>query len=296
MTYPRATPVYTLAYDLVLDGRGFFDLLNTGYPDGRPFSPDTSRLPDDADRARLVEQAAAVTAALGKARARPDLAVSIVLPQAGSLRRMEREDSLFERWLDTTILVTEALVAAGAGVEIIGYTTVGWRGGRAAEEWRTANSPLRPGRLCDLLHIVYKAFDEAWTPEARHLLDLGARTGYMRENVDGEAYDFAAARLIARQSASERALLVFSKGLSVEDTTTSWNGGDGLLDSDRAAALEHARKAGIRLACIEDDDGLARASDFAPDEIRFAGRGRGTGYDVTAATLAVLAPWLARQG
>ncbi len=290
MAYPRATPVYTRAYDLVLDGRRFVDLLNTECPDGRSFSPDTARLPNEADQARLAEQAAAVTAALGETRARPDLAVSIVLPQAGSLGGYGRKNCLFDRWLDTAILVTDALVAAGASVEIIGYTTVGWKGGKSAAEWKAAGRPEDPGRLCDLLHIVYKAFDEAWTPEARRLLDLGARTDYMRENVDGEAYDFAAARLLSHTCATERAMLIFSKQRSMDNVTIYINYDKRYLQWDRAAALAHARKARIGIVAIENDDG--DDADFTSEELRYASTKRGDDYDTRSAALAVLRTWL----
>lgn len=114
-----------------------------------------------------------------------------------------------------------ALEDRGAKVEVLGFTTAGWRGGRARELWHSSGRPEYPGRLCALLHIIYKSFDEpmhqgiAW--EA--MLNGGA----LYENVDGEALDWAAGRLLKRAEAN-RLLIILSDGAPVDDSTLHANG------------------------------------------------------------------------
>lgn len=290
MAYPRRTPVYTRANDHVLDAGQFFTELNGGTPFGERFDADIGRLPDDSDRARLADWERALRDDLGPLRPRPDLAVSLVLPQAGSLRGPK--GNLLDRWVETAGLVAAVLAEAGAAVEIIGYTTTSWKGGASAAAWREAGRPPEPGRLCDLVHVVYKEFDTPWDADARQLFDLGARCGFVRENVDGEAYDFAAARLCAR-AAEARALVIFDKGQSLDDATLQANGRY-FLDVDRAGALAHARAAGIALAAVSDTTPELGRAMIHPDEVRY--RAPLASYDVRAAATAVLRPWLCQAG
>jgi cobaltochelatase CobT len=110
---------------------------------------------------------------------------------------------------------------AGAKTEIIGFTTAGWHGGFARQEWINNGRPKYPGRLCALLHLIYKSFDDlelsndAW----RQMLN----PDILRENIDGEALEFAEARLLMRPE-SRRVLMMFSDGAPVDDSTLTQNG------------------------------------------------------------------------
>ena len=117
---------------------------------------------------------------------------------------------------------TAMLEGCGAKVEVLGFTTAGWRGGRARELWHSSGRPEFPGRLCALLHIIYKAADEplhdgiGW--------DAMLNGGALYENVDGEALEWAASRLL-KQPESDRLLIVLSDGAPVDDSTLDANGG-----------------------------------------------------------------------
>ncbi len=121
--------------------------------------------------------------------------------------------------------LTELLLGKlGIGLEVLGFTTTSWKGGRSRELWIEQGRPASPGRLCDLLHIVYRSA-AAVGPAAgagRYLPML--RTGLLRENVDGEALLWAIARL-RQVPARRRILLVLSDGAPCDDSTTSQNGG-----------------------------------------------------------------------
>lgn len=93
----------------------------------------------------------------------------------------------------------------------------GLKGGQARESWLAAGKPASPGRLNDLRHIVYKPADAPWR-RARRNLGLMMREGLLKENIDGEALDWAHQRLLAR-SENRRILMMISDGAPVDDST-----------------------------------------------------------------------------
>ncbi len=112
----------------------------------------------------------------------------------------------------------------GVRYEILGFTTLTWRGGRSREKWMNSGHPRNPGRLCDLLHIIYRTADaeyEGPPPSVRSLL----REALLKENVDGEALAWAAARLRDRPE-TRKILIVVSDGGPVDDSTLLVNPGD----------------------------------------------------------------------
>ncbi len=120
-----------------------------------------------------------------------------------------------------------ALELAGASCEVLGFTTGGWNGGRAARDWQRAGRPGQPGRLNELLHIVFK---DAVLPWRRTRQDLAAllKEDNFREGIDGEALQWAALRLQARPE-PRKLLLVVSDGCPMDAATHTANG-PGLLD------------------------------------------------------------------
>jgi cobaltochelatase CobT len=59
-------------------------------------------------------------------------------------------------------ILARTLERCGVKVEILGFTTKAWKGGKSRESWMQNNKPPSPGRLNDLRHIIYKAADEPW--------------------------------------------------------------------------------------------------------------------------------------
>ena len=94
----------------------------------------------------------------------------------------------------------------------------------ARERGCKAGKPGNPGRLNDLRHIVYKAADAPWR-RARKNLGLMMREGLLKENIDGEALDWAHKRLLGRPE-QRRILMVISDGAPVDDSTLSVNPGN----------------------------------------------------------------------
>jgi cobaltochelatase CobT len=121
-------------------------------------------------------------------------------------------------------ILARTLERCGIRVEILGFTTRTWKGGRAREQWERDGQPPAPGRLAEVRHIIYKAADTPWR-RARKNLGLMLRDGLPKENIDGEALLWAHRRLLARPEA-RRILVVVSDGAPADDATLSANPGD----------------------------------------------------------------------
>lgn len=147
-----------------------------------------------------------------------DTVVTLLLDNSGSMRG--RPISIAAISAD---ILARTLERCGVKVEILGFTTKAWKGGRSREKWLEAGRPAKPGRLNDLRHIVYKTADSPWR-RARRNLGLMMREGLLKENIDGEALMWAHNRLMARAD-ERRILMVISDGAPVDDSTLSVNSG-----------------------------------------------------------------------
>ena len=66
-------------------------------------------------------------------------------------------------------ILARTLERCGVKVEILGFTTRAWKGGKSREAWLEAGRPANPGRVNDVRHIIYKAADEPWRHARRNL-------------------------------------------------------------------------------------------------------------------------------
>lgn len=156
-----------------------------------------------------------------------DVAVTFLVDTSGSMKQQRYEAAAV--LLDT---FAQALDLAGASVEVLGFTTRSWAGGRAAKAWKSAGAPDGPGRVAELEHIVYKDVGTTWR-RARRSIGAMLSVHHYREGVDGEALAWAYRRL-AGQAASRRLLVVVSDGAPMETATAAANR-DGFLDDHLAA-------------------------------------------------------------
>ena len=148
-----------------------------------------------------------------------DTVVTLLLDNSGSMRG--RPITVAATCAD---ILARTLERCGVKVEILGFTTRAWKGGQSREAWLTAGKPANPGRLNDLRHIIYKSADAPWR-RARKNLGLMMREGLLKENIDGEALDWAHKRLLARPE-QRRILMMISDGAPVDDSTLSVNPGN----------------------------------------------------------------------
>ncbi len=147
-----------------------------------------------------------------------DTVVTCLIDNSGSMRGRPIQLAAI-----TADMLARTLERCGVKVEILGFTTRAWKGGRARERWLAAGKPAQPGRLNDLRHIIYKSADMPWR-RARQGLGLMLREGLLKENIDGEALAWAYARLAVRPE-QRKILLVISDGAPVDDATLSANSG-----------------------------------------------------------------------
>ena len=148
-----------------------------------------------------------------------DTVVTLLLDNSGSMRG--RPITVAATCAD---ILARTLERCGVKVEILGFTTRAWKGGQSRELWLAQGKQANPGRLNDLRHIIYKSADAPWR-RARKNLGLMMREGLLKENIDGEALDWAHKRLLARTE-TRKILMMISDGAPVDDLTLSVNPGN----------------------------------------------------------------------
>tara|TARA_B100000212_G_scaffold134994_1_gene101469 strand:- start:697 stop:2496 length:1800 start_codon:yes stop_codon:yes gene_type:complete len=148
-----------------------------------------------------------------------DTVVTLLIDNSGSMRG--RPITIAAICAD---ILSRTLERCAVKVEILGFTTKNWKGGQSREDWNKRNKPKNPGRLNDLRHIIYKSADTQWRI-SKNNLGLMLKEGLLKENIDGEAINWAFSRLQKRKE-ERKILMVISDGAPVDDSTLSVNFGD----------------------------------------------------------------------
>jgi cobaltochelatase CobT len=172
-----------------------------------------------------------------------DTVVTLLLDNSGSMRG--RPITVAATCAD---ILARTLERCGVKVEILGFTTRAWKGGSSREAWLAGGKPPNPGRLNDLRHIIYKSADAPWR-RARKNLGLMMREGLLKENIDGEALDWAHKRLLARTE-QRKILMMISDGAPVDDSTLSVNPGNYLERHLRWVIEEIETRSPVELIAI----------------------------------------------
>jgi cobaltochelatase CobT len=145
-----------------------------------------------------------------------DTVVSLLIDNSGSMRGRPISIAAI-----SAEILAKTLERCNVKCEILGFTTKAWKGGQSREEWLAKGRPKNPGRLNDLRHIIFKQADEPWR-RAKLNLGLMMKEGLLKENIDGEALEWAYKRLLRREE-NRKILLVISDGAPVDDSTLSVN-------------------------------------------------------------------------
>ena len=148
-----------------------------------------------------------------------DTIVTLLIDNSGSMRG--RPITIAAICAD---ILSRTLERCSVKVEILGFTTKNWKGGKSRELWNKKEKPKTPGRLNDLRHIIYKGGDTHWR-QAKNNLGLMLKEGLLKENIDGEAIQWAFNRIKKRKE-ERKILMVISDGAPVDDSTLSVNSGD----------------------------------------------------------------------
>ena len=148
-----------------------------------------------------------------------DTIVTLLIDNSGSMRG--RPITIAALCAD---ILSRTLERCSVKVEILGFTTKNWKGGKSREEWNKNEKPKKPGRLNDLRHIIYKSADTHWRQSKKNL-GLMLKEGLLKENIDGEAISWAYNRIKKRRE-ERKILMVISDGAPVDDSTLSVNSGN----------------------------------------------------------------------
>ncbi len=185
-----------------------------------------------------------------------DTVVTLLLDNSGSMRG--RPISIAAICAD---VLSRTLERCSVKVEVLGFTTRAWKGGQSRENWLSGGRPQLPGRLNDLRHIIYKSAD---TPmrRVRDNLGLMMKEGLLKENIDGEALEWAYRRMVARHEA-RKILMVISDGAPVDDSTLSVNPANYLEKHLRDVIAMVERRKQVELLAIGIGHDVTRYYDRA---------------------------------
>jgi len=148
-----------------------------------------------------------------------DTIVTLLIDNSGSMRG--RPITIAALCAD---ILSRTLERCSVKVEVLGFTTKNWKGGKSREAWTKNEKPKNPGRLNDLRHIIYKGADKHWR-QSKNNIGLMLKEGLLKENIDGEAISWAFNRIKKRKE-ERKILMVISDGAPVDDSTLSVNSGD----------------------------------------------------------------------
>lgn len=148
------------------------------------------------------------------------LSLSVLIDHSGSMR-----DDKVQMALVIAGCASQLASKLDIPFEVLGFTTVEWKGDPVRGLWISRGQPEAPGRLCALRHIVYSDFKTKRLPDLRAMF----LPDILKENVDGEAILWAAER--ARKiDAARHLVVVVSDGAPVDDSTLAQNRPDFLWD------------------------------------------------------------------
>ncbi|HEY0115444.1 MAG TPA: hypothetical protein VGB54_06960 [Allosphingosinicella sp.] len=199
---------------------------------------------------------------------RASTVLSLLLDQSGSMRGQKMLYAAA-----AVDVAREFLVTLKVRCEVLGFTTSRWRGGRSRMKWKWRLRPKSPGRLNDLLHIIYTDADDLRASTGAHSFRSMLRPDMPKENIDGEAVVWASRRLKMRAE-RRKLLVVLSDGAPVDDSTLAANGPTLLLDHLRTVVETLQDEAVVELAALgigfEAQD-FYRERDFVepPEELGF---------------------------
>lgn len=147
--------------------------------------------------------------------------VSFLIDHSGSMKGLRMVSALLA--LETAV---DVLKNSKIETEILGFTTKSWHGGNARKAWNWAGKPINPGRLCELRHIVYGSVNRS--PNFPWLMRMALLPSFLKENIDGEALEWAAERLKTADW-KRRVIVLLSDGAPIDDATLIANEDEELL-------------------------------------------------------------------
>ena len=175
------------------------------------------------ERVALAEDGAAVVREITESISEKDRSravVSFLIDHSGSMKGIRMISALLAVEIAVDVLRNSQIAS-----EILGFTTATWRGGSSRKAWQWAGMPDNPGRVCDLRHIIYSSANRS--PSFPWHMRMALLPDFLKENIDGEALEWAASRL-SPLDWDKRVIIHISDGAPIDDATLIAND-DGLL-------------------------------------------------------------------
>lgn len=240
--------VYTTEFDRIANIEELVDRDRLEYVHGWMQKRRDFELTDVASVAAISDMSARIASQLEDSGIDPaDASVTLLVDGSGSTRGAPAKQMTF-----ATIEACIALENLGVETSVLGYTTSSWKGGQSRQKWVQDGRPRNPGRLCDLLHIVYKRPDESVGASIDHLCAL-AVDETKKENVDGEALEWAA-RSASKSGRRHKIVVSLSDGFHpVDDSTLSVNSQSLLIGHLKTVADDIEADGRISLAAVYFD-------------------------------------------
>ena len=141
-----------------------------------------------------------------------DTVVTLLIDNSGSMRGRPMTIAAI-----STDIIADTLEKCGVKVEILGFTTLDWKGGKSRKKWEQAGCPPMAGRLNDLHHIIYKSAHTSWK-KSKDNMGILLKETLLKENIDGEALLWAYNRVM-KYTQRRKILMVISDGAPVDDST-----------------------------------------------------------------------------
>lgn len=170
-----------------------------------------------------------------------DAALTLLIDCTGSMRQHAEALATFATGLNRIAAL------AHVPLEILGFSTSSWNGGRSRTRWVRQRQPADPGRVADRLHLVFQSFSTR-PAAARRQISALLKPELYREGLDGEAVEWAASRLL-RHAARRRILWVVSDGCPNETATSQLNAPH-YLERHLHGTIERAARDGVEIMGI----------------------------------------------
>ena len=145
-----------------------------------------------------------------------DTVVTLLIDNSGSMRGKPIQTAAI-----CSKIISKTLENCLVKVEVLGFTTKEWKGGKSRDKWIANNMPQKPGRLNDLMHIIYKTPEDTLRKIDRNFA-LMLKDGLLKENIDGESLLWTLNRIL-RRNEERKIIMVISDGAPVDDSTISSN-------------------------------------------------------------------------
>lgn len=247
--------VFTKRFDQVVDGSQLSVLVPNRFLSSRRVYDEAIEELDHAFAKERVAIAAAGVALskslsenLAPATSNKTL-VTFLIDHSGSMRGVRMMSAILA--VDCAV---QSMSAAGIHTSILGYTTSAWRGGNSHIAWTYAGRPRNPGRVSDLRHIVYQ--EPEVSPTVPYSLRYALVPEVLKENIDGEAIEWA----IARQKDggwARHVVCVICDDCAVDDSTMIANRDNHYLARHQVAVE----------AAVKERDDVALAFLFLSDQL-----------------------------